>query len=420
MATANLTKTFDDECCISENTTTIESLVKLETLKQYTDDPDQLPNADLLIYIMNTETDVHKVVPFTNRKLENLTDYHYFSSLTKIHNNKSPTFQSLEKHPSLGANITCLKIPDATAENVHKCVQFISDCAEEKLNSREKVEPVKRRFGRMWILADQKNGKSVIEAYTIFVFLGAQVYADFAEKYLKNSINPTNIRGFSNLSPEFEKYCKNYVDDLQNALIQTQVEQKLDLINKQDGLNLKTESNQGLLNDLKSRNSELESRCETLRSLNFKNLCRSEHLGYQNKKITVQNKLLKSHKSESQRQISLLKHQHMKLVVCLFIFSTYCIMKHELENKPESLVETKNVESKNKKLVSQNKALELEKSESDSLINSLKNKIVQLKSRSDRFDFSRTLWKKRPIHDDDDLFPTIRQPIADQSPLSKE
>ena len=104
MATANLTKTFDDECCISENTTTIESLVKLETLKQYTDDPDQLPNADLLIYIMNTETDVHKVVPFTNRKLENLTDYHYFSSLTKIHNNKSPTFQSLEKHPFLTSN----------------------------------------------------------------------------------------------------------------------------------------------------------------------------------------------------------------------------------------------------------------------------------------------------------------------------
>ena len=73
---------------------------------------------------------------------------------------------------------------------------------------------------------------------------------------------------------------------------------------------------------------------------------------------------------KNQRQISLLKRQVLKL---------------ELKHKSESVVETKNLDSKNVKLVSQNKALKSEKLESDSLISSLRNQVVQLKSRRDFF-----------------------------------
>ena len=147
----------------------MESLANLETLKQYTDNADQLPNADLLIYIMSSETDVHKIIPFTKPQLEKLTDHDYFFSLFYV--------KSLQSHPSLESDITCLKIPGVKPENVEKCLQFFKNCADEKLMSTYLLKTEETRF-MDWICDNfvKTQDASFIEAYKIFDFLGARKF----------------------------------------------------------------------------------------------------------------------------------------------------------------------------------------------------------------------------------------------------
>jgi len=312
----NPINTSNEKCRNFHNTTKIESLANLEILKKYTDDADQLPNAEILIYIMSSETDVRKVVPFTKPQLEKLTDHHYFSSLKRILTDQNSTFRSFEKHPGLGTNITCLKIPGVKSENVYKCLQFISKCADEKLMSIYLMKTPEIRFQK-WICENyfEKQDESVFEAYKIFDFLGAQVYVELAKK----------------LFLKFEKYCENNVGGLE----------------------------------------ELESRCGALKSVNLKHLCRIESLESQNKKLKVQNEALKTTINFCNKS---------KLLV-------------SEKNEPEKLDKNSryaNLESQNNKLTSENtvlqdslKVVNLNKTELNrlDLISSLKNQVVQLKSR---------------------------------------
>merc|ERR1712071_600017 len=214
MTTTNLINTFTDQCRITDNTKTIESLASIETLKQFTENPNQLTNADLLIYIMSSETDVHKVIAFTKTQLEKLTDHDYFFSLFYV--------KSLQKHSTLGTDLTCLKIPDVNPENVHKCLQFISNCADEKLMSTHLLKTEETRF-MDWICDNffKTQDASFIEAYKIFDFLRAQVYVDLAEKYLKKCINSANVFELAKISAKFEKECEKYVIELAKSKVKT-------------------------------------------------------------------------------------------------------------------------------------------------------------------------------------------------------
>ena len=253
---------------LSEN-----SIVSIHTLQKFTDHPKQISNADLFIYIMSSETGFYKVMPFTKHALEQLTDYHYFTSLLNTDIKKHKGTKSLscrQTHSVLGTRITHLNIPGVKVENVKKCLQFIKTCADEKMMSIYLLRSPKDRFeswifDNLWIDRD-KIWEDVIECYKIFDFLGSSDYVEVTQNYLIKIIRVTDVLKFERLPQNLKKECEKYFADLETRNL------KLEFIHRKD----------------ETRIIELESGMTKLES---------------------ENEFLKSAKSDDYREISSLKRQ---------------------------------------------------------------------------------------------------------------